>query len=716
MRRGLFSILGIIVAVSLATSCTQIPVHFEFGTAENPDGETIYVDSRGFIINGKREIPVAGEMHYQRVPSSEWRNELLKMKAGGVTIVSTYVFWNITEPQEGKMDFSGNNNIRGFIEECGRCGLKVLLRPGPWAHGEWIYGGLPEWLVDKSSSEPENYSLRSISPGFIGATKRYFNALGEETKGLRWKEGGPIIGLQVDNESAGPWEYLRTLKNIAIEAGFDLPFYTRTGCPDVIENGDSAELLLPLGGNYVDGFWCGYEDAPEWFRLSFEFKELAWNADPEDSTLQIKSTSTKWDCPAPGLKYPKLMCELGSGMTPAYHRRINIHDNDIRASVITRLGIGCNMPGYFMYHGGTDPWSPNGTLAECRESKYTNANDLPRRSYDFQAPLGECGKPNLWYHHLRLINQFLHDWGNELSEMDFHQEVASEIRSAIRRNGESGYVFVNNHERMRQMGTNNLNFAGQDIAVPDGESFFFPYGMKFKTLDIDWATVQPFCKTSSSIYFAAVKGIDAKLCIDGNIIAPELDKPYEIDGDTIVIMSPDKSLKAYKVDDKVLFSDGIIYKDEEKIMSETWEKDSDITASAKKIKEENISRVPEMRSGTPLFPKDNELNKAASWSLEIPKDMCSDEWFIAVSYRGDIAQVWVDDVMVEDNFWNGKTMYIRASDLAGKTAIINILPLPKGFPLYLQKEQREQLTNAEKGYLCSIDSIHMVHRVRKEIR
>jgi len=684
---------------------------FEFGTATNPKGETMYVDSKGFIINGKRCIPVAGEMHFQRIPFSEWRNELLKMKAGGIDIVSTYVFWGIIEPEEGgPLDFSGSNDLRKFIEECGRCGLKVLLRPGPWVHGEWYLGGMPEWIIDKWKSDPKKYELRSMAPIFLTSVKRYFNALGEQTKGLMWKDGGPIVGFQVDNEFYGPWAYLHALKNLAIEAGFDLPFYTKTECPHMDDNGDKGEML-PLAGNYVDGFWCGLTDKPAGFEKSFEFKDLRWNADPEgNATQKSKPEETICPCPIPGMSYPNLMCELGTGMMTSYNRRVRIYDNDIRASVITRIGIGSNMPGYYMYHGGTNPWSPKGTLAECRNSNYTNANDLPRRTYDFQAPLGEMGIPNLWYHHLRLINQFLHDWGAELSEMKFRLGD-SEVRSAIRENGKSGFVFVNNYERMRPLGSNKLNFEDQVITVPEGSSFFFPFGLAYKSLHIEWATAQPFCMTEKAIYFAAVKGIEAKLCIDGKVISPQLDKPYKMNGNTILVMSPEKSLTAYKVKDKVLFCKDIVYEDGNKVMCESWKNGADI--SVKKLNEANPARVPDLVGGLPMFPNTEEMQKAASWSLTIPKMKNAEDWLVAISYHGDIAQVWADDVMVEDNFWNGKTMYVRASELVGKNVVLKILPLTRKLSIYFQKEQRDELASHKGDCLCALDSIRLIHRIRK---
>lgn len=56
--------------------------------AQNP---TVEWDSHSLIIGGKRVMPVMGEVHYSRIPADEWRDEVRKMKEGGVTIVATYV-------------------------------------------------------------------------------------------------------------------------------------------------------------------------------------------------------------------------------------------------------------------------------------------------------------------------------------------------------------------------------------------------------------------------------------------------------------------------------------------------------------------------------------------------------------------------------------------------------------------------------------------------
>ena len=54
---------------------------FIFGTKTNPRGETIEVDSKGIIINGRHTLPVMGEIHYARVPEREWRREIQKMES-----------------------------------------------------------------------------------------------------------------------------------------------------------------------------------------------------------------------------------------------------------------------------------------------------------------------------------------------------------------------------------------------------------------------------------------------------------------------------------------------------------------------------------------------------------------------------------------------------------------------------------------------------------
>ena len=75
-------------------------------------------DRHSILMDGKRVCPVMGEIHYSRIPAEEWADEVRKMKEGGVTIIATYVFWNHVEEQEAVFNWSGQRDLRRFLEVC----------------------------------------------------------------------------------------------------------------------------------------------------------------------------------------------------------------------------------------------------------------------------------------------------------------------------------------------------------------------------------------------------------------------------------------------------------------------------------------------------------------------------------------------------------------------------------------------------------------------
>ena len=109
-----------ILTTLLATLCLagMTAKTFDFGTKTAPSGATLEVDSKGFIMNGRHVLPVMGEIHYARVPAKEWRREIQKMKAGGITIIATYCFWIHHEYAEGQWNWSGNRNLHRFLDIC----------------------------------------------------------------------------------------------------------------------------------------------------------------------------------------------------------------------------------------------------------------------------------------------------------------------------------------------------------------------------------------------------------------------------------------------------------------------------------------------------------------------------------------------------------------------------------------------------------------------
>ncbi|KAK4481313.1 hypothetical protein RD792_012198 [Penstemon davidsonii] len=160
-------------------------------------GGDVTYDGRSLIINGQRKLLFSGSIHYPRSTPDMWPSLITKAKIGGLDAISTYVFWNLHEPQPGQYDFSGNRDIVRFIKEIQAQGLYVCLRIGPFIEGEWTYGGFPFWLHDvpgivyRSDNEPFKYHMQNFTTKIVTMMK--------EEK-LFASQGGPIILSQIENE------------------------------------------------------------------------------------------------------------------------------------------------------------------------------------------------------------------------------------------------------------------------------------------------------------------------------------------------------------------------------------------------------------------------------------------------------------------------------------------------------------------------------------
>jgi hypothetical protein len=65
----------------------------------------VVYDHHSFIINGKRQLLIAGAIHYPRSSPGMWPYLFKKTKEAGINTIDTYVFWNLHEPVEGHYDF-----------------------------------------------------------------------------------------------------------------------------------------------------------------------------------------------------------------------------------------------------------------------------------------------------------------------------------------------------------------------------------------------------------------------------------------------------------------------------------------------------------------------------------------------------------------------------------------------------------------------------------
>jgi hypothetical protein len=506
--------------VNVAQSPAPSSDGFRMGSSRAPDGTTLTLDSYSLLLNGKPWTPVMGEFHFSRYPENEWREELLKMKAGGVDIVATYVFWIHHEEVEGQFDWSGRRNLHQFLALCKDCGLKAIVRCGPWDHGEVRNGGFPDWLVGKG------WKLRSTDTNFLGKTTILYGEISKQLSGLLWKDGGPVIGIQLDNEFHGPAQYLLSLKSIARDAGIDVPIYTKTGWPNLTTPLPFGEMV-PLYGDYAEGFWDrDLKPMPGGYWRGFSFSKQKTGGAIGNDILGKSSGKDGGDA----RQYPFLTCEIGGGMMNSYHRRIFIEPEDVESVAMVKIGSGSVSPGYYMYHGGENPDGKLSTLEESQATGY--ANDMPVKNYDFQAPLGQYGQVRSQYHLLRRLHLFLHEWGPRLAGMPpfmpEKQPVSKDdldtLRWDVRSNGREGFLFVNNYQRLQEMPRKTnvqftvnlpsgaLTFPATPVTIPSGACFLWPFNFDLGGgIILNWATARPLTAVDDgktrTVFFSETKGM-----------------------------------------------------------------------------------------------------------------------------------------------------------------------------------------------------------------
>jgi beta-galactosidase len=494
---------------------------FQTGAARTPGGHTLGLNQRFLTRDDKPWLPVMGEFHFSRVPASEWEEELLKMKSAGVDVVSTYVIWLHHEEIEGQFDWSGDRDLRRFAQLCEKHHLKLYVRIGPWVHGEVRNGGFPDWLLSKGPT-------RVNDPVYLSYVTKFYDAIGQQLNGLYWKDGGPVIGIQLENEYSnrapgGGAAHILELKRLALAAGMDVPFYSVTGWDRATIPQDA---VLPVFGGYPDAPWdASPKDLPPNEVYSFRFHgRVAGNMGAMGAATATALSPASEDTPF-------LTAEVGGGIEDTYHRRPIISSDDVAAIFPTLLGSGVNLYGLYMFQGGENPEGKLSTLQESQATGYPN--DLPIKSYDFQAPLGEFGEERASFRKFKLVNYFLNAFGDQLAPMTPHapdvlpkdRADVSIPRLAVRSQDDRGFLFVNNYLRGTAMPARHdfqvkIKLPGGDLLlpnrpvdVPSGAYFIWPFNMELGGVHLRYSTAQLFTRLHApeTFVFFCIPGIRCEL-------------------------------------------------------------------------------------------------------------------------------------------------------------------------------------------------------------
>ena len=335
--RNIFRIL-LLISISSA---------FSSGLKAQGLGHTFSLTDTAFLLDGKPFQMISGEIHYPRVPRESWRHRMKMAKAMGLNTIGTYVFWNIHEPQKGKYDFSGNNDVKEFVKIAKEEGLWVVLRPSPYVCAEWEFGGYPYWLQNIKGLE-----VRSTEPQYLAAYENYIKEVGKQLAPLQVNHGGNVLMTQIENEYGSygsDKNYLDLNRKMFIEAGFDGILYTCD--PEAaIKNGHLPGLLPAING--ID------------------------NPDQVKSLIHRNNNG----------KGPYFIAEW----YPAWfdwwateHHTVPAAKYTGRLDSVLRAGISINM---YMFHGGSTRGFMNGANFNDK-----NPYEPQISSYDYDAPLDEAG-------------------------------------------------------------------------------------------------------------------------------------------------------------------------------------------------------------------------------------------------------------------------------------------------------------------------------------
>jgi beta-galactosidase len=501
--------------------------YLQTGARTSASGHTIDVNSRYLLRDGKPWLPVMGEFHYTRFPAEYWDQELAKMRTAGIDIVSSYVIWQHHEEHEGQFDWSGDRDLRTFVRLCAKHHLYVFLRLGPWVHAEVRFGGIPDWVVAAMPT-------RSNDPAYLSYVDRFYQHIGEQVRGLLWKDGGPIIGVQLENEyfHNGQGEgraHIAKLKELALKAGFDVPLYTVTAWDNTIY---PARQVTPVFGSYPDAPWATSPlKLPPNEAYAFRFDSRVTG----DLSPRSLAATAAGDADADAAHTPFLGAEYAGGLPSMYRRRTVVSPDDIASLLTVQIGSGVNLYGYYMFHGGRNP---AGQPTREENTGIGGYNDLPMIGYDFQAPLGEYGQAHAVLAKLRPMHYFLDAFGPDLAPMVTRKpdrvsrgpDDLTTPRFSVRSLNDQGFLFFSSHVRLYPMSSHSavrfsvklpagtVTFPSTAIDLPAGAYFVWPINMNLDGARLAYATAQPVTRIETDqgpVYvFRAVSGIPVEFAFD----------------------------------------------------------------------------------------------------------------------------------------------------------------------------------------------------------
>jgi hypothetical protein len=294
---------------------------------------------------------------------------------------------------------------------------------------------------------------------------------------------------------------------------------------------------------------------------------------------------------------------------------------------------------------------------------------------------------------LRPLHLFLQDYGELLAPMEASFPASqnikkgddTQLRWAVRSKDNSGFIFVNNYERLQNLSAKKnivLEAGGvklPKLTIPAGCIAIFPVNID----GIKYATAQLVAKRDGKIYMMQIPGIP-----------------------TIISMQNGKTLKNVKAKGTEIPVFKNIYlltqeQAEHLFLTERGNKDVGLTATYNKVKEAGpLRQIVKGRAKVAEAPAESDWEQAAVYKITVPSEAITKyKRLLSIEYRGDCARLYAylssdsplgqgRKVLVADNFQYGRPFLYGLWRLPeGVTELeLRILPMQENEPVYLPRE------------------------------
>lgn len=659
-----------------------------------------------FTKNGDPWFPIMGEYEYSRTERREWCNGIAKMKALGLNSVQSYVLWICHEEIKGHYNFRGNNNLRAFLRTVKEAGMGMCLRIGPWVHAELRNGGFPDWIFE------QGYKPRTNDPRYLADVESYFKEIYRQCEGYFISQDGPIFAIQIENEfgehTAGSREegnlHFNYLMDMLKRIGFDVPIYFATAWNNAV-----IGKALPTFGEYAAQPWELHTRSlpPTASYLIANNQNEIPAGKYEDFPATVTADGNK--------RYftPYMTVEQGAGNQPTKTRRPIVTGEDNGAMAFCRIAQGVSGFGYYVFHGGINPVGTLYTTQEYRNFDLAKTRDgytcdLAERNYDFQSAVNMYNRITENGKELKIWNLFASEFWNILCDASVEPcennatdpEDFTSPRWAVRRNGDSGFLFYNNYIRRFAMPTKELkgftfNTKEGQITLPDvtmhnGDFEAFPFNIKYGNAVLEYATATPLCILNNDTIVLFNKNGQGEYSLKGN--------------GKVLLLSKEDARNAFKIkkDGKeyLIVTEGEIYPRDEKYVFEYTKGPSfKIYPNPEKIDgfeyqgacgDFHIYKYPENASKKVFakFTKTAQTDEFVSYTVNITYgDTLPSDVYLKLGFSADYAEILIDGEKVNDMYYTGLPfdMSLRYYDFP-KEITLRLHPLKQGSDIYLEKE------------------------------